>query len=446
MYEKFVEISNRLSFASFNVNVEASGTSDDTASLMAVDLLNSDLNAFLAAGDVSSKLYFSNQQDSMHGITLKTALFRGFVRKLAIDESLTLPEILVGKKNYYEPVFYKIEKSAGAGGIPLAQSYIVPANGNLVKYFDTQIKAGTVYTYRITEYAIVVTNKINSMSPNFQIENENNEQTIEASLTPSVYLVQVPIVRDIVSAVCDPSQRPRMEFYTKNNFDNKIFMRIHSTSVGQATEPFTSILDSDVENVEMLNYKNRSFDSYVFDNQHSVIQNYEVFRLRKRPNKLTDFANGNTYFINDGIIYGNALVSMTTKPNEKNYFICRSTNQHGLVSNSSVVYEVELLKGSSTSKIVVNTYKFKEMKEYYLFREMKKLLQITPAAEHTTYETPDDPDTYKRYLDKVGLGDATDPIWGEKFKIRLTSNNTGRKIDFNLDFNLIKKKTPEEIK
>ena len=55
-------------------------------------------------------------------------------------------------------------------------------------------------------------------------------------------------------------------------------------------------------------------------------------------------------------------------------------------------------------------------------------------------------ESFKRKLSGVSIGEAGYPVWGENFKIRVTSNNTGRKIDFNVVFNLIKKKTPEEIK
>ena len=35
---------------------------------------------------------------------------------------------------------------------------------------------------------------------------------------------------------------------------------------------------------------------------------------------------------------------------------------------------------------------------------------------------------------KMVLGDTDDPIWNNKFKVRLTSKKTGRKIDLNLQF------------
>ena len=37
-------------------------------------------------------------------------------------------------------------------------------------------------------------------------------------------------------------------------------------------------------------------------------------------------------------------------------------------------------------------------------------------------------------IERIKLGIGDDRIWGRKFKIRLTSKNSGKKIDFNLNF------------
>ena len=36
------------------------------------------------------------------------------------------------------------------------------------------------------------------------------------------------------------------------------------------------------------------------------------------------------------------------------------------------------------------------------------------------------------------LGNARDKVWGKKFKIRVKSNDSGKIIDLNVKFNLIK--------
>ena len=81
---------------------------------------------------------------------------------------------------------------------------------------------------------------------------------------------------------------------------------------------------------------------------------------------------------------------------------------------------------------------------------MKQLLQLIPAPRHVIYD-PDDtlaqkyPNSFKGSLSELKYGIADKPIWGRKFKIRVTSNDTGRKIDINVLFNLIKKKGNEDL-
>ena len=74
-------------------------------------------------------------------------------------------------------------------------------------------------------------------------------------------------------------------------------------------------------------------------------------------------------------------------------------------------------------------------------------MQIIPTAKHVLLSDydPASNESQTQKLNKMTLGEAAHPLWDKKFKIRVTSNNTGRKIDFNVLFNLIKKKTKEEM-
>ena len=81
---------------------------------------------------------------------------------------------------------------------------------------------------------------------------------------------------------------------------------------------------------------------------------------------------------------------------------------------------------------------------------MRRLIQLIPSSIHTfiqdEYGLSDDgigdpANDGPTALAAVTLGIAQKPIWGKRFKIRVTSKNTGRKIDFNVVFDLIKKKT-----
>lgn len=454
MYETFAQ--GYLSLAKQNLemsmsfNDDALGTTSSPATIRGLDLLGLDLNSLLPVSPAPSVQYFSVEQDSAHGRALKLALLQGFMRQIALEEVASFSEIVANKSNYYEPIFYKIEKSIGDGVGQTQQTFIVPAINNMIGYFDTQVKPGQTYTYTITECALVVGSNM-KVTEGFQYDTGGtSELTVEIS--PVLHMVEVPIIQDAVNVMCNPPTPPKMDFYTKNNFDNKIYIRMYTSGVGQVVDDYYPILPNDVDYVNALQYKNRFFGQYVYENKNNKIQRYDVMRLTKTPTSLQDFRDGVVYSVEDKVIFGGITVSSKVKPETKYYYLCRSVNQYGMVSNHSVIYEVQLIKGSSSSRLEVNSYTFKTKSEDYHFRTMTRLMQITPASEHTVYDIPPaqatllNSDSNKRLLSKISLGQAGYPIWGEKFKIRVTSNNTGRKIDFNLDFNLIKKKTIEEIK
>lgn len=408
-----------------------------------LDLSDIDYETFMALPPSPSKQYFKRDQGSLYGMGLKLALLRGFFRQLSTEETPSFKDIVVGKKNYYEPIFYKIRKIIGPGGQISVQDYIIPASGNIITYFDSQIKQGVIYSYEIVECAITVGSRISNLQ-NLSYNQGKTDFTIHSE--PVISMVETVIVRDGVVAACDPTQPPIINFYTRNDFENKIFMRLATAGVGEIHTDYDEIIDSDLQNTVMLTYKNRSLGNYRFSNKNNKVLAYQIMKLDFKPQRLEDFRNANVYLINERVSFNSALVSMKIRPNTKHYYLCRTINQHNMISNHSVIYEVELLKSSSSSRIVVSTYKFVDKIKDYQFRTMGRLLQVIPASIHTSYDLEEEVDSYKRILNKSSLGAAEYPIWGEKFKIRLTSNNTGRKIDFNLDFNLIRKKTIEETK
>ena len=394
--------------------------------------------------------YFDTQSELQQTVLLKSSLLKSFFRKLALDEMLTFEDVILGKKNYSEPLFYKIEKSVGETFVSAEQTLVIPATGNFIKYFDTQIKPNQSYSYRVTACTLVIGNQYNytespSYSPNDMICNlavENN---------PVIRMVEVPILEDTVNCVSDPPTPPQAIFYTKNNSDNIISIRLMTNRMESRVESFTAITDSDVFVEQVLSNKNRYQEESYFDNTNSKIMTYQVFKMSKPPSSIEDFASHKISDISENIYFGGLTYSTKLRPNEKCYYMFRSINQHGLKSNPSSIYEVELIKGSDTSRLIVNTYKLPHPNRRYQSRNMRKLVQLIPSSLHTIYvgnsddgidqPTVDVPNS----LDKVILGIAEKPIWGKRFKIRLTSNNTGRKIDFNVVFNLIKKKTEEEM-
>jgi len=67
----------------------------------------------------------------------------------------------------------------------------------------------------------------------------------------------------------------------------------------------------------------------------------------------------------------------------------------------------------------------------------KKLFNVVPNIQHLILNSQDVDFTDSAFnqVEAFDLGTADDKIWGKTFKIRLTSNKTGKKIDLNIKFN-----------
>jgi len=144
-----------------------------------------------------------------------------------------------------------------------------------------------------------------------------------------------------------------------------------------------------------------------------------------------------------------AIFKDTVVPNKKYYYVFRSVNQKGMVSNPTMVYEATLLVDADDSKIVTDTYHFPRPRDRESSLGFRKLLRITPAVEHILFNDSQPALFGKRSLvgtlDNLNLGIRQKAVWGRKFKIRIKSKTSGKMIDIILNVDLTKNKTEEEF-
>ena len=136
-------------------------------------------------------------------------------------------------------------------------------------------------------------------------------------------------------------------------------------------------------------------------------------------------------------------------PNRKFYYMFRAVNVHNHKSNPTIVYEVELIQDADDSKVMVDQFHFETPSTYMNTKKFNSLFQIDPALQQRLLDN-EQPSIYnkssvKGTLENIKLGNAEDSIWGRNFKIRIASTTTGRKIDFNVNFNIITSKTEEDF-
>jgi uncharacterized DUF497 family protein len=68
----------------------------------------------------------------------------------------------------------------------------------------------------------------------------------------------------------------------------------------------------------------------------------------------------------------------------------------------------------------------------------KKLINLVPNIQHLLLDdsAADYTDEAKQQIGNIKVGSVDSLIWNKRFKIRLTSKKTGKKIDLNITYDL----------
>jgi hypothetical protein len=294
--------------------------------------------------------------------------------------------------------------------------------------------ANTEITYQYTDSNIVVQPLI-SYDPAIVAETiratedtEEFERIERLQETPAVAQLE-PFVKFINES--DSENRVKIYLSLKYGFKSQDFIPIE---VGEQ-----SILDGKPKNSE---------GKYNFEYSKEEGK-FEVFRLRSRPKSYQDFQNNKILDVRNRRSSTAVVFYDPILPGRKYYYMFRALNLEEVPSNPTPVYEVELIKLSSGSRIEVKIVNFDEKKTIYHDKNFKNLLQIKPAFQQEVFndQAPEvlALDSFKQKVDMLTLGTATDKVWGKKFKIRIKSKDTGKIIDLNVKFNLNKEKRPEDF-
>ena len=131
----------------------------------------------------------------------------------------------------------------------------------------------------------------------------------------------------------------------------------------------------------------------------------------------------------------------TLEPNTKYYYVFRSVDIHGNISNPTDVYEVELVFNSGVVYPVIKVVDFEMDVDLQVVKNkpMRRFIQIIPSLMQSKLNIVDTQIGGTIHGEQTTLhkfpsfGDAFgSPSKPKKFKIRITSKSTGRKFDLNL--------------
>ncbi len=390
-------------------------------------------------------------------------------------------EIMEGVPAYTEDLFYKIVKykKQSVGGtltfVPI-QYMLFPntSDVNIVEYVDTQLKYAKtdleVYKYEVYSQKIVFGSKykykwglnaddlntgdqtfnsnvtqtlnklsvetidnilqVNPVQVSTILEDDNlnaglgsflNENLsvfsvkIAAEVEPNIKIIEDKLFTTPDIMIMDvPPVPPEVNIIPYRAVNNRLKILFSGMSDRYRQAPI-SILSTDNEEFQKILNAQVSPDGLVEFGSDDPVNTFQVFRIDFEPTSYTDFELRQVV---DGGVYEEKLL-----PNKKYWYVFRSVDIRGHFSNPSVVYQVELIDEQGAVRPLIRTFTIKPPEQKQLTRDFKKYLYIKPSILQL----------YKGANDEVNEIFSSDSK-KKKYKIRLTSKTSGKKIDLNLVF------------
>lgn len=407
---------------------------------------------------------------------------RAEILKLMKQNKRSYQDILNGKLCYNETLFYRVAKIDTASGETVQNFYFVNSSDvDTINYTDTQVfynknyqykiyavqaVFGTKYKYRnvyLAEDAKEVINQgkdqfgeygdfqvptsnyadlVDKLNSALGVDTPGSIKTamIDVKLVDDLKIIEVPYYEHSPTAIIDdPPVPPGVELIPYKNTGDKILMFLTSETGEYDLDPITISTQDELELEEFRQKRGYSEGEKIRYATDDHIHKFEIFRLDRKPISYADFDGAKIVTLENQTTF----VDDTITPNRKYYYTVRSIDNHGHVSNPSPIYELELVENLEAVYPVVNIFYIEDLEKEKIslskkpVKEFSKYLYIEPAFTQKDLNYIGNID-----LEEAGsasdiqpsLGYEDDSVFGQKFKIRLTSKKTGKRIDFNIDF------------
>jgi hypothetical protein len=394
--------------------------------------------------------------------TLQSLILVAKIKQIATSRFRTFEQMLEGKEAHNEAIAYEIVKKNGTG---ILQRFFVPnvTELDIIKYIDTQVKYNKEYSYEIFVHRLIVGTqyryvKTGTWQPGDAATTYGNTRLVEFGVEygPSLKIVRIPIFESRAVKILDAAPVwPNVDIIPYKGVVDEILINL-SSNVGNYELQPVLINQSDATFAD--NYRQARdllpTDPITFKSDDPT-KTFEIYKMDTPPTSRQDFA-------------GNLLVSLTSdvataasyvdkiSPNQKYYYMFRSVDVHQNRSNPTEVYQVEMIEFDGMSFFYTSIYEFedplKKNNNIAPSKEFRRYLKISPnliqslinykqtfpdrtTADGVTFGEGESNTAYN--TPTVVLGQTEESVWSsdtnpQRFKIRITSKNSGKKIDLNL--------------
>ena len=277
------------------------------------------------------------------------------------------------------------------------------------------------------------------------------EATLE--IEPVWRIYEIPLVNKEVYNTDHPPHPLEVAPYQRK--DDSQIIGFHLLKENFAMHDFPVGLNAMENNMieQYLESQNLVSGEHMKHSSKSKVNEIEVFRIDKKPNSITDFNNNlvsrkslvmKRENFETNSVFTDCFYEEKIKTNTKLYYTFRPVNGEGIKGSFSPIYEAELVDDGNYKYAVFKKIELKELMPEKMHdqpsKDFKKLIQFIPTPSQL--ELIDTEVDYSKdaesQLKAMIVGNNEDPIWDKKFKIRLTSKKTGKKIDLNITYKLRK--------
>jgi hypothetical protein len=391
---------------------------------------------------------------------LQDATYNSVEELLAAGGSPNEVNASTGKQENMETVAYRIEK---IGGNPqgdtftgqVLQNYWFFNTGtgvidDMMKFYDSQVRYGIDYTYKVYAYAAVVGNNYEysditvtkqigtaqkdtqgviihncleffspgTEQPTDQLYNTTAEVAAMQSgspaatnaqyigkhkyladfyvtYSPTLKIVEIPLYAKSLKITDHPPSRLDVIPYQLMNDSQTIGFALNYEFFIPALFPIGLTESEAVTGAEYAHANDLYPGEKVSLDSISRARYVEVYRLLTKPQSLSDFGNHiyqtiDLRMLNTTATYNTTTVTDTIRTNTKYYYLFRGLNEHGIPGPVSEIYEAELINDGGYKYAVFNTLYEQDLQEE-VFTEpskmFKKLMQLKPNIAHLTFDT-----------------------------------------------------------
>lgn len=138
-------------------------------------------------------------------------------------------------------------------------------------------------------------------------------------------------------------------------------------------------------------------------------------------------------------MYGQALAFDFVdqlEPNEKYYYIFRTVDNSGFFSNPSEIHKVELVNNDGVYYPIIGVHEPKDVPTRVPTKRAARFIEVKPSElQSTPFDIPTTVGDITTVGNQIGLiNDNENRVENNDFILRITSIDTGRKIDIRLNF------------